>query len=440
MDQGVASLPSDDDTNLNIDEIDEFTISDTSDTSRPSRTSHACTFDIQFDTLRYRGKILQDVQYRPRSKRVLNTKAKVSWVYQHGADLQAKGHEKLWLCKLCYEKKDPSSQLFSAISTSSIMAHLKKAHGITGTANTLQAQVPTQASYAQRGLVPPPFNDLKYKKNLIDMIIACDLSFAIVQEARFRQTLIVDRPEIEAILPTSHTTIKEWVLDAFQSRKIQIKDKISRARSKVNLSLDGWRAGNRDEYIAICSHFIDDDFKLIHCLLGFRKVYGAKSGQHIAEIAADVINDYEVGQNLGAFMMDNAGDNDTMLKELATRFDINVSHSRLRCLGHIINLVVKALLFGKGVSKFERKLAGASYDEVFKIWNSLGPIGKLHNICVYVNYNSARMSAFKECQEEEFQYYQLLTDGGIRWNSAEAMISRGTFLTSYLFSYYLRRI
>ena len=83
-------------------------------------------------------------------------------------------------------------------------------------------------------------------------------------------------------------------------------------------------------------------------------------------------------------------------------------------------------MFGKGVSKLERKLAGASYDEVFKIWNSLGSIGKLHNICIYVNHNSARMLAFKECQGEEFQHYQLLIDGGIRWNSAEAMISRGT--------------
>ncbi len=157
-------------------------------------------------------------------------------------------------------------------------------------------------------------------------------------------------------------------------------------------------------------------------------MYGAKSGQNIAEITAKVINDYEIGQNLGAFMMDNAKDNNTMLKELATRFDIDVDYSRLRCLGHIINLVVKALLFGKGVSKLERKLAGASFNKVFKIWNSLGPIGKLHNICVYVNYNSARISVFKECQGEEFQHFQLLTDGGIQWNSTKAMISRGMFL------------
>jgi hypothetical protein len=36
---------------------------------------------IQSDSLEYRGELLENVQYR--SKRALNTKAKVSWVYQH---------------------------------------------------------------------------------------------------------------------------------------------------------------------------------------------------------------------------------------------------------------------------------------------------------------------------------------------------------------------
>jgi len=81
--------------------------------------------------------------------------------------------------------------------------------------------------------------------------------------------------------------------------------------------------------MAICAHFISEEYKLKHCLLGFRKVNRAKSGQLIAEITADVINDYKIGQNLGAFIMDNATDNNTILKELATRFDINVGYLRL---------------------------------------------------------------------------------------------------------------
>ena len=86
-----------------------------------------------------------------------------------------------------------------------------------------------------------------------------------------------------------------------------------------------------------------------------------------------------------------------MLKELATRFDINVGYLRLWCLGYIINLVIKALLFGKSVSKLKRKLAGALYNNAFKIWNSIGLIGKLYNIYVYINYNLIRIIIFREC-------------------------------------------
>jgi hypothetical protein len=45
---------------------------------------------------------------------------------------------------------------------------------------------------------------------------------------------------------------------------------------------------------------------------------------------------------------------------------MSISHVYGTCLGHIINLVVKALLFGKGVSKVERELAGASSEEASK--------------------------------------------------------------------------
>jgi len=81
--------------------------------------------------------------------------------------------------------------------------------------------------------------------------------------------------------------------------------------------------------MAIYAYFISEEYKHKHCLLGFRKVNGAKSGQLIAEITANIINNYEIGQNLGAFIIDNATDNNTILKELVTWFNINVGYSRL---------------------------------------------------------------------------------------------------------------
>ena len=94
--------------------------------------------------------------------------------------------------------------------------------------------------------------------------------------------------------------------------------------------------------------------------------------------------------------MDNVIDNDTMLKELATWFDINVGYLCLWCLSYIINLVIKALLFGKNVNKLKQKLVSILYDKAFKIWNGIGLIGKLYNICVYINYNLIRLITFKK--------------------------------------------
>ena len=65
--------------------------------------------------------------------------------------------------------------------------------------------------------------------------------------------------------------------------------------------------------------------------------------------------------------MDNTTDNNTILKELATQLNINISYLRLQYLNHIINLVIKALLFSKGVSKLKRKLASTLYNKAFKI-------------------------------------------------------------------------
>ncbi len=96
-------------------------------------------------------------------------------------------------------------------------------------------------------------------------------------------------------------------------------------------------------------------------------MYRAKSGLIIIEIIAKVINNYKISQNLSIFIIDNTRDNNTILKELVTRFNINVDYLRLRCLSYIINLIVKALLFSKGVSKLKQKLTSALYNKVFKI-------------------------------------------------------------------------
>jgi len=144
-------------------------------------------------------------------------------------------------------------------------------------------------------------------------------------------------------------------------------------------------------------------------------------------------------------MMDNASNNDTMMEELQkSLLGFNVRQRRLRCLSHVVNLVCKAMLHGtdaesfekdfsrpdsdRRVEVFERKVTLANEEQRLDAWRKKGAIGKGHNFVIHVNYSEARRQAFKakqkEADESATQLYELLVDGGVRWNSAYVMVER----------------
>lgn len=70
--------------------------------------------------------------------------------------------------------------------------------------------------------------------------------------------------------------------------------------------------------------------------------------------------DYDIFRNLGAAVMDNASANDKSLRLLSKQ--LRQQHSiewddkqRVRCFGHVLNLIVQAFIFGKEVSEEQLK-------------------------------------------------------------------------------------
>ena len=76
----------------------------------------------------------------------------------------------------------------------------------------------------------------------------------------------------------------------------------------------------------------------------------------------ELLQEYGIQDKLGWFQSDNTGNNDTMLKHLnqAIRMaggeGFDVETRRLRCLGHILNLAVKLLLFNGNVTAVSKEL------------------------------------------------------------------------------------
>ena len=96
-------------------------------------------------------------------------------------------------------------------------------------------------------------------------------------------------------------------------------------------------------------------------LIGLPRLLGTHTGENLYSCIKPVIEHYNISDKLGCFMIDNSGDNNELMELLANDFEvIDPDRDHLHCAGHIINLVVKAILFGKGVSKLQRQLVGAS--------------------------------------------------------------------------------
>jgi len=56
--------------------------------------------------------------------------------------------------------------------------------------------------------------------------------------------------------------------------------------------------------------------------------------------------------NIGFFVLDNATNNNTILIELAKELGFDLKERRLRCIGHIINLIAEQYLFGQDSKSF----------------------------------------------------------------------------------------
>jgi len=95
------------------------------------------------------------------------------------------------------------------------------------------------------------------------------------------------------------------------------------------------------------------------------------------------------------FNVDNTSNNDTALIEVAKRLrdhgfpSFDPIATRLRCFGRVLNLVVNlvvmAFLWGTNVEIFEVEAHNLE-DELAELlhWRKKGPLGKLHNVLVYM--------------------------------------------------------
>lgn len=157
---------------------------------------------------------------------------------------------------------------------------------------------------------------------------------------------------------------------------------------------------------------------------------GPHAGETLATEMLTIIEEFGIQPHLGYFQSDNATSNDTCISTILSRIRVSQpaeakKQRRLRCLGHIVNLIAKTFL--AEASKLEEGE------------NKAGPIKKLHNIVHYIRRSPQRRDAFVKTSEfrraegvdeTRLASLQLVADNDTRWNSTFMMVARAIRLRS----------
>ncbi|KAI7763505.1 hypothetical protein LZL87_013897 [Fusarium oxysporum] len=204
----------------------------------------------------------------------------------------------------------------------------------------------------------------------VRFITACSLPFRLVECPEFRALLAYINNDIETWLPDTHDTVKTWIMR----------------------HCDLWTSPNSLAILGVVAYYVTEDGQLEHHVLALKDIDSEHDGSYLTVAILKVVNEWGFASKLGYFVMDNAGNNDTMMRSLSLgllcRYGIQYDPKvhRLRCQGHIINLAAKAFLFVTDNEKLELDDPGVHNVTLKHIeaWRKKGPLSKIYNFVVFI--------------------------------------------------------
>jgi hypothetical protein len=150
-------------------------------------------------------------------------------------------------------------------------------------------------------------------------------------------------------------------------------------------------------------------------------------GKEICANVLKVINDYNIRDRIGYFILDNAKNNDKAVEFLCAELELDPKWRRLRCAGHIINLIARQVLFGEDYEMFERDIALINDPkEEVELWRKKGPVGMIHSIIKWIRNSPGRLQRFHKVQQDLWRerhltsggdppVHELILDNSTRW-------------------------
>jgi hypothetical protein len=189
------------------------------------------------------------------------------------------------------------------------------------------------------------FHPAAWKARVVSLICHDNHAFQLFESPYLQDLLLSLNPSVgqRGCLAT-HKTIASWISQVYNSHMGIVTEKLHAATSKIHLSFDLWTSRNLRALLGVKCHFADEFGNLKTFLLALPQQLGQHCGVNIADQITAIIEHFDISKSIGYSMTDNATNNDTCIEALGLEYNFNPLHRRLRCSGHKINLIARAML------------------------------------------------------------------------------------------------
>ncbi|GER35061.1 BED zinc finger [Striga asiatica] len=338
---------------------------------------------------------------------------KTSWVWKHFTvvkkPLMSRNEEGIMVqvgltnraqCRYCQSDLACNS---TRNGTSTLQKHLElHCHSYPGSArNTDSSQKHFSRDGEGNESIVTHWTQENCTKAAVEMIIIDEMPFSAIEKSGFKRFCSVVVPKWK--IPCRKMVVKHF-LSMYNSKKECLKEELR--NHCVCLTTDTWTSIQNINYMVITAHFIDSNWNMHKRVLNFC-VIPNHQGITIGKILEKCLQDWSIKKIL-TISVDNASANkvaiDYMRRKLGNGEKQQILGGKflhMRCLAHVVNLIVKS-----GLKCMDKSIAS------------------IRNAVKYVRSSPARLETFKECViKEELQSRKVcVLDVPTRWNSTFIML------------------
>ncbi|CAI9285259.1 unnamed protein product [Lactuca saligna] len=167
-----------------------------------------------------------------------------------------------------------------------------------------------------------------------------ELPFKFVENEAFVE--YTNALNAKVVLPSRHT-ISRNVSKFYIEERTKMLQFLSNPKTAIHLTTDTWTSScQRTTYMVVTAHFIDENWMMHKRIINFREIDSHK-GEDMGRELLDCIRGWGM-KNVMTITLDNAATNDKamdfLVKKLPNLYE-GGKHFQVRCMAHILNLIVK---------------------------------------------------------------------------------------------------